>query len=105
VELCCNKIYREVTKKQEVVMAEEIPVGCARPTGSVVGEKADSKTEDNVQSKMEKEVPKTMLKVGKKAPDFTAPAYHKGKFINVTLSEHLGKWVVLCFYPGDFTFV
>jgi len=46
-----------------------------------------------------------MIKVGKKAPDFTAPAYHKGKFTNFKLSDHLGKWVVLCFYPGDFTFV
>ena len=40
-----------------------------------------------------------------KAPDFTAPAYFKGKFVNIKLSEYLGKWVLLCFYPGDFTFV
>jgi peroxiredoxin (alkyl hydroperoxide reductase subunit C) len=53
---------------------------------------------------MIKEV-KAMITVGKKAPDFTAPAYHKGKFISVQLSEFLGKWVSLCFYPGDFTFV
>ena len=53
---------------------------------------------------MTKEV-KSMVTVGKKAPDFTAPAYQKGKFINVKLSDYLGKWVVLCFYPGDFTFV
>jgi len=46
-----------------------------------------------------------MIKVGQKAPDFVAPAYFKGKFINVKLSDYLGKWVVLCFYPGDFTFV
>ena len=86
-------------------MAEEIPAGCARPTGSVVGEKADPKKKDSIEAKSEKEVRGSMIKVGKKAPDFTAPAYHKGKFINVTLSDHLGKWVVLCFYPGDFTFV
>jgi len=43
--------------------------------------------------------------VAMKAPDFTAPAYLKGKFTTVKLSDHLGKWVVLCFYPGDFTFV
>jgi alkyl hydroperoxide reductase subunit AhpC len=41
----------------------------------------------------------------KKAPDFQAPAFHKGKFKQVKLSDYLGKWVVLCFYPGDFTFV
>jgi peroxiredoxin (alkyl hydroperoxide reductase subunit C) len=46
-----------------------------------------------------------MVQVGKKAPDFAAPAYLKGKFVSVKLSEYLGKWVLLCFYPGDFTFV
>ena len=46
-----------------------------------------------------------MILIGRKAPDFTAPGYHLGKFINLKLSEHLGKWVLLCFYPGDFTFV
>ncbi len=84
-------------------MAEEIKAGCARPTGGPVGEKIDVKKETSQQTSI-KEV-KTMVTVGKKAPDFTAPAYHKGKFISVQLSEFLGKWVVLCFYPGDFTFV
>jgi len=46
-----------------------------------------------------------MIQVGRPAPDFEAPAYHKGEFTSVKLSDHLGKWVVLCFYPGDFTFV
>jgi peroxiredoxin (alkyl hydroperoxide reductase subunit C) len=46
-----------------------------------------------------------MISVGKKAPDFVAPAFFKGQFTSVKLSEHLGKWVALCFYPGDFTFV
>jgi peroxiredoxin (alkyl hydroperoxide reductase subunit C) len=26
-------------------------------------------------------------------------------FKNIKLSDYRGKWVVLCFYPGDFTFV
>jgi peroxiredoxin (alkyl hydroperoxide reductase subunit C) len=43
--------------------------------------------------------------VGQKAPDFTAPAYYKGGFGPVKLSDFAGKWVMLCFYPGDFTFV
>jgi peroxiredoxin (alkyl hydroperoxide reductase subunit C) len=42
--------------------------------------------------------------VGQKAPDFTAPAYFKGTFTSVQLSGFAGKWVLLCFYPGDFTF-
>ncbi len=83
-------------------MEEEIKAGCARPTGGPVGEPTPKKTETT--EKIIKEEPK-MIKVGQKAPDFVAPAYHKGKFVNVKLSDHLGKWVVLCFYPGDFTFV
>ena len=83
-------------------MAEEMKAGCARPTGGPVGEEVEEK--ESTEEKIAKEKP-AMIKVGQKAPDFTAPAYHKGKFINVKLSEYLGKWVVLCFYPGDFTFV
>jgi len=83
-------------------MEEEVEVGCARPTGGPVGEPTPEKTETT--EKIIKEEAK-MIKVGQKAPDFVAPAYHKGKFVNVKLSDHLGKWVVLCFYPGDFTFV
>jgi peroxiredoxin (alkyl hydroperoxide reductase subunit C) len=44
-------------------------------------------------------------RVGGKAPDFEVPAYHKGQFTKVKLADYVGKWVVLCFYPGDFTFV
>ena len=83
-------------------MAEEMELGCARPTGGPVGE-PDEQTEPETQ-KQAKEV-SSMIKVGKKAPDFAAPAYHQGKFVSVKLSVYLGKWVVLCFYPGDFTFV
>ena len=83
-------------------MPEEMDVGCARPTGGPDGETAE--TNEKETATMEKETP-AMIKVGQKAPDFTAPAYLKGKFVNVKLSDYLGKWVVLCFYPGDFTFV
>jgi hypothetical protein len=83
-------------------MPEELKAGCARPTGGPVGETPPEKTIENKNIK--KEVV-NMLQVGKKAPDFTAPGYQQGQFINVNLSEYLGKWVLLCFYPGDFTFV
>ncbi len=46
-----------------------------------------------------------MINVGKPAPEFTASAFYKGKFVDVSLSDYKGKWVLLCFYPGDFTFV
>jgi len=48
---------------------------------------------------------KMHVTVGKEAPDFEAAAYHEGGFKNVRLSDFRGKWVFLCFYPGDFTFV
>jgi hypothetical protein len=48
----------------------------------------------------------TIARAGKEAPDFEATAYIQGKgFKNIKLSDYRGKWVVLCFYPGDFTFV
>jgi len=85
----------------EVFMAEE-SVGCARPTGGPVGE--SPKEEENRESNEPREE-RTMVMVGKKVPDFAAPGYQNGKFVNVKLSDYLGKWVLLCFYPGDFTFV
>jgi len=39
------------------------------------------------------------------ATDFTAPAVVKGEITSLTLSQYKGKWVVLFFYPKDFTFV
>lgn len=84
-------------------MAEEIPLGCARPTGASIGDSGTMETESSNDIIKKEERP--MIKVGHKAPDFTAPAYHKGEFINVKLSDYLGKWILLCFYPGDFTFV
>ena len=83
-------------------MAEEVKAGCARPTGGPVGEEVQEETTTEQPIKKEE---RSMIKVGQKAPDFSAPGYHKGAFINVKLSDYLGKWVVLCFYPGDFTFV
>ncbi len=47
----------------------------------------------------------TVARVGQKAPDFTAMAYVGGEFGRVSLADYRGKWVMLCFYPGDFTFV
>jgi hypothetical protein len=47
-----------------------------------------------------------LARVGKQAPDFEATAYLAGEgFKTVKLSDYRGQWVLLCFYPGDFTFV
>ena len=82
-------------------MADQ-PQGCARITGTVREEKPEG--HQGPEKNVSKE--ETMaVRVGQKAPDFAAPVYHKGGFTSVKLSDYLGKWVLLCFYPGDFTFV
>ncbi len=44
--------------------------------------------------------------VGKQAPDFTATAvYGNNEIKNLSMSDFKGKYVVLFFYPLDFTFV
>ena len=45
------------------------------------------------------------VKIGKPAPDFETTAFHQGEINKVKLSDYRGKWVMLYFYPGDFTFV
>jgi peroxiredoxin 2/4 len=45
------------------------------------------------------------LRVGQVAPDFTATAVYDQEFKTLKLSDYRGKYVVLFFYPLDFTFV
>ncbi|CAI5707057.1 hypothetical protein KXD40_009167 [Peronospora effusa] len=46
-----------------------------------------------------------VLTIRKPAPDFTADAVIDGEFKKISLSDYRGKYVVLFFYPMDFTFV
>jgi hypothetical protein len=92
-----------VTSRKEKAMAE--PVGCARVTGTVMGAKPSSASESQPPVLPERKEPAVTARVGQKAPDFTAPSYYQGSFTPVALSDFAGKWVLLCFYPGDFTFV
>ncbi len=39
------------------------------------------------------------------APYFQATSYHAGKFVNLDSDNYKWKWLVLFFYPADFTFV
>ncbi len=43
--------------------------------------------------------------IGKTAPDFKMDAVLNGQFKSVSLQDYKGKWLVLYFYPLDFTFV
>ena len=49
----------------------------------------------------------TIAKVGKPAPDFDMPSTKNLDTLaeNVKLSDYKGKWLILLFYPLDFTFV
>jgi len=43
--------------------------------------------------------------IDKQAPEFVTQAFHEEQIKEISLKDYLGKWVVLFFYPGDFTFV
>lgn len=42
---------------------------------------------------------------GSRAPSFSADALVNGKSKSISLEDYKGKWVVLLFYSGDFSFV
>lgn len=46
-----------------------------------------------------------MVNINEKAPDFKEDAFVDGKIKKISLSDYKGKWVILFFYPADFTFV
>ncbi len=77
--------------------------GCVKPSQGPIGLEALQPT--NGSSPAVKEATKMLARVGKPAPDFELSAYLDGGFKNLKLSDYKGKWIVICFYPGDFTFV
>jgi alkyl hydroperoxide reductase subunit AhpC len=75
---------------------------CVKPAGGPIVKEIKDEKDGSVR----KESEMALARVGKEAPDFEASAYVKGEgFRNIKLSDYKGKWMVLCFYPGDFTFV
>ena len=79
--------------------------GCVKPAGGVLGIPASEGTAKPSPAATSEEAHKVLARVGHPAPDFEVNAYVEGGFKNVKLSDYKGKWVVICFYPGDFTFV
>ena len=67
---------------------------------------AEDSSEGTTKDMSVKEVGRMRALVGNEAPDFEANAFIAGEgFKTVKLSDYKGKWIVVCFYPGDFTFV
>jgi peroxiredoxin (alkyl hydroperoxide reductase subunit C) len=82
-------------------MAEQAGSGCVEPAGGpLTGAAQAAPVAGNVSPPLV-----IMARVGQPAPDFEAAAFVDGGFKNLRLSDFRGKWVILCFYPGDFTFV
>jgi len=78
--------------------------GCVKPARGPVAPAA--RADSSAASPQTSEVVRMRAQVGQEAPDFEANAFISGKgFEPVRLSSFKGKWLVLCFYPGDFTFV
>ena len=82
------------------------PISCGKPTvgvGPIRSETEKPALSDTEQ--IERRSPTVTARVGRPAPDFKAEGYMNGDFKAYQLSEFRGQWVLLCFYPGDFTFL
>ena len=77
--------------------------GCVKPARGPILPSAEVATLAGAATPQE--VKKMSVRLGKPAPDFEANAFVDEGFKPIKLSDFKGQWVVLCFYPGDFTFV
>lgn len=85
-------------------MAPKEKDGCVKPVRGPIS--TNERGPETGETKTQEEAKTMMARVGRDAPDFEASAYVAGEgFVPVRLSSYRGKWIVLCFYPGDFTFV
>jgi hypothetical protein len=81
----------------------ELKDSCVKP---VRGPIMPAASPPSAQGTTIQEAPRMTARVGQEAPDFELSAFIAEKgFQPVKLSDYKGKWIVLCFYPGDFTFV
>ena len=84
-------------------MSEKEKPSCVEPSrGPILPEGEET---SGTPGELKKEKMKMAPLVGNQAIDFETNAYFEGTFKNFRLSDFKGKWILLCFYPGDFTFV
>lgn len=82
----------------------EMKDGCVKPARGPIAPGA--KPVAPAAATESREVKAMQARVGEEAPDFEANAFVAGEgFKTIRLSDYKGKWIVVCFYPGDFTFV
>lgn len=80
----------------------QIPMVASRSFSSDM----DSENDDYFYEEEEKVVyPSSMAHIGQEAPTFSTKGVIDGEIVNVKLKDYRGKWVILIFYPKDFTFV
>ncbi len=84
-------------------MSDKEKPSCVEPTRGPILPAGEETPDSPIQTKKEKI--KMAPLVGRQAIDFETNAYFEGVFKNFKLSDFKGKWILLCFYPGDFTFV
>jgi hypothetical protein len=88
----------------EEVDMPELTEGCVKPAGGPLLPAPEGAAP--ATGSASQEVRKVLARVGKEAIDFEATAFvADAGFRPVKLSDYRGQWIVLCFYPGDFTFV
>jgi len=67
----------------------------------------EQKKEEKTEEVEEMEKTQAGVLVLRRLPEFQMDAYDPktGKYIKVSSSDYKGRWLVVCFYPADFTFV
>jgi len=82
----------------------ELKEGCVKPArGPIL---PASQPASQQAGAVERKEAQMVARVGKEAIDFEANAFVAGEgFKPIRLADYKGTWIVLCFYPGDFTFV
>lgn len=81
----------------------ELKEGCVKPARGPILPPREPK---GIAESADTQEVRMQARVGQEAIDFEANGFIDGVgFQPVKLSDYRGKWIVLCFYPGDFTFV
>jgi len=85
----------------------EMKQGCCREGGESDGKCCEEMVESSSCSdeKVISSCYQECAEINALAPDFIADAYYNDEKKQVRLSNYKGKWVILFFYPADFTFI